>query len=199
MAHEELNKIFLSASIPGADRHPKYYSTADIIAIRDAVRALATVVIPHARLVWGGHPSITPLIRYVMDKMKSSVFEHVTLYQSLFYENIFPPDNAVFERIIKTPMVENSPQESLSLMRNRMMVENDFKAAIFIGGMDGIEIEYDLFRSYHPGALILPVASTGGGAKIVYDGIHPQPDFRLLNDYAYMSLFKDLLGKYLQG
>ena len=58
-----MNKIFLSASIPLPDRHPKYIETADISAIRDAVNALAKVVIPNAILVWGGHPSITPLIR----------------------------------------------------------------------------------------------------------------------------------------
>ena len=68
MAKQDLNKIFLSASIPFPERDRKFYDTADIVAIRDAVRALATVVIPRAHLVWGGHPSITPLIRFVLEK-----------------------------------------------------------------------------------------------------------------------------------
>jgi hypothetical protein len=46
MAEQQLNKIFLSASIPLPERDPQYLGTADIIAIRDAVRALATVVYP---------------------------------------------------------------------------------------------------------------------------------------------------------
>ena len=46
MAKQNLNKIFLSASIPYPERDKRFYNTADIIAIRDAVRALATVVIP---------------------------------------------------------------------------------------------------------------------------------------------------------
>ena len=46
MARQHLNKVFLSASIPYPDRDKKFYDTADIVAIRDAVRALATVVIP---------------------------------------------------------------------------------------------------------------------------------------------------------
>ena len=54
--------VFLSASIPDKDRDPKYYETADFVAIRDAVIAIATVVVPEYRLVWGGHPAITPLI-----------------------------------------------------------------------------------------------------------------------------------------
>ena len=58
-----LKKIFLSASIPLADRDPKYFDTADNTAIRDAVIALARIVLPKAELVWGGHLSITPLIK----------------------------------------------------------------------------------------------------------------------------------------
>ena len=58
MAKDNLNKVFLSASIPYPDRDKKFYDTADIVSIRDSVRALATVVIPKAELVWGGHPSI---------------------------------------------------------------------------------------------------------------------------------------------
>jgi len=40
MATRELKNIFLSASIPLPERDPKYYETADVIAIRDAVIAL---------------------------------------------------------------------------------------------------------------------------------------------------------------
>ncbi len=42
MAKQELKNIFLSASIPLKERDEKYFNTADIIAIRDAVIALTT-------------------------------------------------------------------------------------------------------------------------------------------------------------
>src|SRR5687767_3329838 len=116
MAKDNLNKVFLSASIPSPDRDRKFYDTADIVSIRDAVRALATVVIPKAHLVWGGHPSITPLIRFVMDRMNADLKEHVTLYQSLFFEDKFPPDNFAFENIVLTER-KNTREESLELMR----------------------------------------------------------------------------------
>ena len=102
MVAKHLTRIFLSASIPSVDRDEKFYKTADIIAIRDAVRALAAVIVPHAHLVWGGHPSITPLIRNVMAKMSSNLQQHVTLYQSLYFQEHFPPDNFDFENIITT-------------------------------------------------------------------------------------------------
>lgn len=196
MVADNLNKVFLSASIPSLDRDKKYYDTADIVAIRDSVRALATAVIPKACLVWGGHPSITPLIRFVMGIMNADLKKHITLYQSLFFEDKFPPDNFAFENIVLTES-QNTRDESLDLMRNRLINENDFKVGIFIGGMEGILDEYLLFKTIHPNALILPIASTGAAAKILYDSQPEKFDIRLLNDYAYMALFKDLLRNYI--
>jgi hypothetical protein len=196
MAEANLNKIFLSASIPYQERDKKYYDSADIIAIRDAVRALATVVIPKAHLIWGGHPSITPLIRFVMDKMNCNLKRHVTLYQSLYFEDKFPEDNFAFENIVLTPK-SIDVKESLIIMRKALIEENEYCAGIFIGGMDGIIDEYEMFIKVHPKAMVLPLASTGGAAKIIFDKLKGVFDHRLLNDYAYMSLFRDLLKEYI--
>jgi len=197
MVNEHLNKIFLSASIPYPDRDRKFYDTADIIAIRDSVRALATVVVPNAHLIWGGHPAITPLIRYVMGRMNSDLKDHITLYQSNYFKHLFPPDNQFFENIEIIP--ENEDQESsLADMRNVMIRNNNFKAGLFIGGMEGVELEYKLFKESHPDALILPVASTGAMAKIIFDRMEKKPDQRLQDDYAYMALFRSLLKDFTQ-
>lgn len=196
MAKKDLNKIFLSASIPYQDRDKKYYDTADVVAIRDAVRALATIVIPKAHLIWGGHPSITPLIRFVMDRMKVDLKQHVTLYQSLFFEDKFPKDNFSFENIILTPKAQDI-KESLIVMRKSLIEENDFSVGIFIGGMEGIIDEFEMFIIAHPKAMVLPIASTGAAAKILFDRLKTKLDIRLLNDYAYMALFRDLLVKFI--
>lgn len=74
-----------------------------------------------------------------------------------------------------------------------MIGENDFVAAVFIGGMEGIEKEYDLFKEYHPNAPCLPIASTGAAAKILYDEHPGEFDERLLSELSYTSLFKELL------
>ena len=196
MAKDNLNKVFLSASIPYPDRYKKFYDTADIVSIRDAVRALATVVIPKAHLIWGGHASITPLIRFVMDRMNVDLKRHITLYQTLFFEDKFPPDNFAFENIVLTEK-RNNRDESLELMRRKLINENDFKVGIFIGGMEGINDEYVMFKERHPNALILPIASTGAAAKILYENQQQDFDIRLKNDYAYMALFRDLLNDYI--
>lgn len=194
MASKELKNIFLSASVPLPERDPKYFETADIVAIRDAIIALTTVVLPKHRLIWGGHPSITPLIYYVMEKLGLNIQEHVKLYQSLWFEHLFPEDNNKFENIVFTDKFQDIPS-SIRLMRERMLSENEYSAAVFIGGMDGIEVEYNMFREKHPDALLLPIASTGAATRIVYENLLPG-DFkneRLLKDYGYMSLFQNLL------
>lgn len=194
MASEKLKTIFLSASIPLKERHPKYYETADIIAIRDAVIALTTIVLPKHKLVWGGHPSITPIIYYVMERLNLNIQEHITLYQSKYFEHLFPEDNNKFKNIVLT---ENTGEihSSIGLMRKQMFSENDFSAGIFIGGMDGIEDEFNMLKEFHPNAILLPVASTGAASLIAYNDLLPEylKDARLINDYGYLSLFQELL------
>jgi len=191
MASRQLKNIFLSASIPIAERDRVYIETADVIAIRDAVIALATTVLPKHRLIWGGHPSITPLINYVMLKQKKNIQEHVKLYQSLWFEDVFLEDNNKFENIVFTEKQHDIPS-SIKLMRERMLSENEFAAGIFIGGMNGIEDEYKMFREYHPEAIIIPLASTGAASKLLYENMI-DPNERFLKDYAFSSIFQEFL------
>tara|TARA_R110002051_G_scaffold108607_6_gene181364 strand:+ start:8623 stop:9210 length:588 start_codon:yes stop_codon:yes gene_type:complete len=192
MARGQLKNIFLSASIPIADRHPKYIDTADVIAIRDAVIALVSTVLPSYRLIWGGHPSITPLVNYVIEKQKRNVQDHVLLYQTKFYEHIFPEDNNEFENVILTPNL-NEKKPSLKLMRETMFREHKYAAGVFIGGMEGVEDEYELFRELQPEAKLIALASTGAAAKMIYES-EINPNERFLNDYAYSSIFQEFLN-----
>lgn len=214
-----MKNIFLSASVPLPERHPKYYETADIIAIRDAVIALTSLVLGKHRIIWGGHPSITPLIYFVIEKtiqnridktlvelnseekkealfneIKKEISNHVTIYQSLFFKDKFPEDNDKFENIVFTENVGDI-HSSIQIMRHEMLSKNEFAAAIFIGGMDGIEVEYNMFKELHPKAIMLPIASTGAATKIVFDNLFPeeQKNERFVKDYGYMSLFQKFL------
>lgn len=189
-----MKSIFLSASVPDPKRHERYHSTADVIAIRDAVRAIATVVLPHAALHWGGHPAITPLIRVVAESVGITGGERVRLFQSAWFSEVLPKDNAAFERYELTDK-KNTLEESVAEMRRVMLNSAQFDAAVFIGGMEGIEVEYEMFRDRHPKAMIFPVASTGAAARILYDRLNDELDLPvdLARDYAYPSLFRRLL------
>jgi hypothetical protein len=189
-----MRSIFLSASVPLPDRDPRYYDTADVISIRDAVRAVAAVVLPHAELHWGGHPSITPLIRSVAEDVGLLSSVHVNLYQSAYFIGQLPAENEVFERITMVPAM-NTREASLEEMRRVMLSAARFDAAIFIGGMEGVEDEFSLFRSAYPGITALPIASTGAAARVLYDRHREELKLpsSLVNEYTYPSLFRRLI------
>ena len=190
-----VKNIFLSASVPLEERDPKYFESADVIAIRDAVIALASAVLanPSYHMIWGGHPSITPLITLVLDRYGLKMSDRVTLYQSREFERFFPPENKDVGIRKYTDKKENRAA-SLLEMRQHMLGDHDYTAAVFIGGMEGVEDEYALFRQYHPAALCFPIASTGAAARLLSDEYPGEFDSRLLSEMIYTSLFKDLLG-----
>ena len=82
-------------------------------------------------------------------------------------------------------------------MREEMIYQNDYIAGIFIGGMEGVEEEFELFSKSHSKALLLPIATTGAAAKIIFDKSSHKFDNRLKTEFTYMKMFKELLRNYL--
>jgi hypothetical protein len=187
--------VFLSASVPDPRRNPKYFRSADLIAIREAVRALAGAVLPRSRLVFGGHPAITPLIGQIAERMKC--IGKVTVYQSRYFSAMFPPDNKVFSKLVEVSAVPGDREGSLRRMRLRMLRSHDFAVGVFIGGMEGVEAEYRLFRKIHPGASALPIGSTGAAAQLLLEaeGSRLSPELRLAlgEERVYPTLFRRLI------
>ncbi len=161
-------RIFLSASVPLPGRHPRYFETADVLAIRDAVRGLAIAAAERdATLVFGGHPAITPIIRLQMAARDGRVGERFEVYQSRFFRKDFPADNVAFERVVLTPEIPGNQEASLAAMR-REMLAGRLDAAVLIGGMEGVEEEHEFFRKRHPAAPTFPIASTGAAAAMLF-------------------------------
>lgn len=157
--------IFLSASVPVAGRAG--FETAEPYLIREAVSALVEVVLGRKLLVWGGHPAITPMIWAAATSFGIDYGKAVRLFQSRFFEDRYPEDNARFHNVTYTEAAPDQPL-SLALMRTQMLQSYQFDAAVFIGGMEGIADEYALFRRYNPDALVLPVPSPGGVARDLF-------------------------------
>ena len=192
--------VFLSASVPlpPPHRHEKYFRTADQIAIRDAIRALVSVVLPEGTIVFGGHPAITPMVRLMVLDSGAAVHEHIFLFQSRFFEKQFPPEVRDFENLTLVDAVEENLGASLALMRQRMIASREFTAGIFIGGMEGVEEEYALFRKMHPTKPAFAIASTGAAALLLYER-HMAEHRELLEDLRYLSLFRRLLNPNVQA
>lgn len=156
-------EIFLSASVP-VPESGEYYKTADPLLIQSAVRVLAEILLGRRRIVWGGHPTITPMLMEACVHLGVSYADSVTLYQSRFFEEEYPEENAFFGNVEFTRAVSCDQDASLLLMRQAMLSRPNLSAAVFIGGMEGVGAEVDMFQAYHPKAKQIFVGSTGGAA-----------------------------------
>lgn len=192
----ERPRIFLSASVPIPSRDPVYFRTADVVAIRDAVRALTMVVLEQrAQLVFGGHPAITPMIRLQIAETGMPVGEHVVMFQSRYFARSFPKDNAAFEHVELVDAIPDDKKASLTAMRQAMLAP-PFTASIFIGGMEGVEDEYALFKELNPGSPVFPIASTGAAAERLFAGDAELRERipQLHNEISYLTLMRQLLS-----
>lgn len=195
MGPQVAQAVFLSASVPDPRRHPRYFGSADLIGIREAVLALVHVVLPRTRLVFGGHPAISPLVVLAADRV--GLRRQVQIFQSKWFFDVVPPDNLAFPCIEWTPVVAGDPDRSLRAMRDRMLTSEPFAAAIFIGGMEGVEDEFALFRQRHPRVPTYAIASTGAAALELWRA-NPQANLklqdRLKEELIYDALFRSLPG-----
>lgn len=158
-----MSAIFLSASVPLVGRG-SYHETANPFLIQCAVRELVIAVIRQHKIVWGGHPAITPMIWSICEDLGVDYSGAVVLYQSRFFEDRYPEENDRFRNVVFTDAIPEDRDASLLLMRERMLSRDDLVAGVFIGGMEGVEVEHEIFRRLHPAAKILSVPSPGGAA-----------------------------------
>jgi len=158
-----MNAIFLSASVPLVGRG-NYHETADPFLIQCAVRELVAAVITQSQIVWGGHPAITPMIWAICQDLNIKYADSVVLYQSRFFEEQFPEENKYFGNVVFIDAVQGDREKSLLKLREAMLSRQDLEAAVFIGGMDGVEAEYTLFKRFHPDKKALLVPAPGGAA-----------------------------------
>lgn len=204
-------RVFISASIPNEESircHP-----VDKQSIRDAlISAIETILeLQHSEIVWGGHPSITALIAGILQDIwhKEEYLKRFCLYQSAEFHNDFPEENALFpEENIHITQKGTDLKESLLIMRQKMLSSNHpIHMAIFMGGREeGLSEELSILRKNHPKSLVLPLASTGGYAKQIYENSCSQkngsdstslniPDdlYDACKRYRYYTLFRRAL------
>jgi SLOG cluster3 family len=169
-------------------------ATADVVAIREAIKALVGEVIPQGLIVFGGHPAITPLIALLLRGLGAEARHRLILYQSAFFAGQFVQENDEFIDLRVIPAVLNS-QRSIEAMRIRMIEDTAFDVGVFIGGMEGVLEEFNLFRDRHPRARLWPIASTGAAAKELFEmNDSPRPDL-FLEEMTYPTLFRQLLAE----
>lgn len=155
--------IFLSASVPDRSSE-RYLNSANPFLIQLAVRELIVATIQRYHLVWGGHPSITPMIAAICEGLGVDYGERVTLYQSLYFEHDFPTDNSAFNNVIRVEAAATRA-ESEARLRHRMLSHRGIVAGVFVGGMGGVLREFELFRGQHPKLRAIALGAPGGAAR----------------------------------
>jgi hypothetical protein len=174
-------RVFVSASFPSGEPGQPFepYDTA---AIAEATTAVVRAVLrAGGRIVFGAHPTISPLVLLVAGEQGRR--EAVEVYQSRFFEKQIPHET---KRLIAlglavphwTDLVpgedEDDPRPSLALMRDEMLKASEpFDAAVFIGGMKGIVDEDTLLRNERAEVPRLPLWAPGGAARKLAPSEHP--------------------------
>ena len=163
----ERHSVFLSASFPSGPRAADF-EPFDPGAIADAVTAVVrAVLVAKGRLLFGGHPTITPLVLMVASELDTK--GAVDVFQSRWFEHQITPETralgdaglGTIHWMPKSPTLEGS----LQTMRDAMLGHDQkLIAGVFVGGMDGVVEEFDLFPQYHPGVPRVSLVGPGGAA-----------------------------------
>jgi hypothetical protein len=154
--------IFLSASVP---YRPEWTVAAEPVEIEEAVVSLARAVFARrGRLLFGGHPSISPLVSAVAGEYyrvdPARQIRPVVTFQSEWFRGKLPDETwemyrMGFSAIEWTPK-EESQRKSLTVMRECMLgkMPTDVRdrnhltpplAMVVVGGMEGILEEAAIF------------------------------------------------------
>jgi hypothetical protein len=188
--------VFLSASVPYRDLHIYKKPESAYLDIEEAVVSLARAVFAEeGRLVFGGHPSISPLVASVAADYYPATFRRgesaeppVSIYQSLCYEGHIPDTTQLlremgFAEIIWTPAEDGERfdphltgrqcNQSIFHMRDRMLREKNPAAMVAIGGMDGVEDEAARFQSAENICPLYVFRSTWGAAARLAESRRP--------------------------
>lgn len=169
--------ILLSASFPSGERGTQYVE-AHPGDVADAVVAITRGVLTgRGRLVFGGHPTISPLVLMVAAEYSTRDPSRVTIYQSRLFASQVTDETLRLERegyatirwtdAVPGDSPEDGPERlaSLEVMRMAMLDEVAPVAAFFVGGMEeGITLEYVLVRDLLPRSTIFCIAGPGGAA-----------------------------------
>jgi hypothetical protein len=187
--------ILLSASVPIVERAAIYQNIEAAEAIEEAVVSFARAVFSEGgTLVFGGHPTISPLVALIVrEYVTPRVAERlqgkeqleqggpqVEIYQSEAYRKHIAEATQRLERNIGVnvhwveavgdevadPDVRDRPQakESMERMRLKMVNRSDLVGMVCIGGMEDVTEEARLFRKHHEKSPIFTLESTGGAA-----------------------------------
>jgi hypothetical protein len=161
-------------------RNEHYTASARPLQIRSAVMELTKAALMHnAQLIFGAHPAISPM---VLDAARNigAPPDSILIFQSQFYEKQIPGSTLdladwsagrlFFTRRQPADREYVARNKSLTEMRSIMVSPSNLRGAVFVGGMEGVEEEAQLFKSKHGNLPRYAIASTGSAAADLFFG-----------------------------
>jgi hypothetical protein len=196
LPHEDLLRgqaVFLSASFPNRES-PRFLQSSDPNEIAQAVvAAVRAVLSSNGRLVFGGHPTISPLVLMIAEEylppgvpareaMRHNGEARVVVDQSEFFGSVVPEATMNLYRWGLAELVwtkadaserpatdeirrRGQGEKSLRVMREVMLRMSKPIGAIFIGGMAGVEEEASLFTQMRQRQPTYFIGGPGGAAR----------------------------------
>ena len=192
--------VFISVSIPQHNEDNTYFMNSNPQDIIDCTSALAyQIFLNKLKLIFGGHPTISPVILSVRNSHPSQDGQPpIYIYQSEYFRKIQSESTQKlaehFGKIIWTKEEKDDRGKSLTIMRKAMLnPQNNIDAGIFIGGMEGVLEEYNLFRENHKAKPAYVIETTGGAAEKIKgnmkeDNIPENVIDKILNSESYMHV-----------
>ena len=161
MRELEGRHVFLSASFPSG-RRGEEVRPYDASGVADAVTAIVrAVLLNEGKLLFGGHPTITPLVLMIGAELR--VQRVVDIFQSQWFSEQITEETRTLAELglgtIHWTQRCRTLEASLTEMRRQMFGFVRPAGAVFVGGMSGIRAEYELFGSIRAGHS----EDTGGG------------------------------------
>ena len=192
-----MNTVYLSASFPTPERVDESgpFHTADIGAA--AASVIEATLRSGANLIFGGHPTITPLVLHIASILNAGA--QVTIFQSEFFrdqitEEVFRLSEMEGAELVFVP-AGGGLEDSLALLR-KAMFEAPIEVAFFVGGMSGINDEFRILADKPETKCITFEAPGGMAAKIGAELAPNNAEFKFTNlkGRAYASLvLKEIL------
>lgn len=189
--------VFLSASFPSGERG-KAVQPYDPSAVADAVTALVRAVLSrNGRLLFGGHPTITPLVLAIAMEHRSK--HSVDVFQSEWFRGRLTSETQRLASLgygdIHWTERRHDLDRTLKTMRRRMLSFGHIVGAVFVGGMDGIEEEHRMLGHMLPGIPRIPVRGPGGAAARMLTMEAEVPEYlaRQLDSRAYPLLLSKIV------
>lgn len=199
-------RIFLSASMPSTLEDVELARTTLVRFVVGLTQALIEL---GAVLVFGGHPSVTPMVHRALINLVGDGSGHVELHQARFWYNDFKSvaasvrEGPVFNQVIWHGQGEDASADVAALRDG--MIQTGLDAAVFVGGKTtgfigpkpGVVDEFERYCALGLSMPAFVVGLAGGAARTLRE---PQGriDAALLNtgdpDLAIALIIAELLN-----